>query len=155
MRVDSSQRSQVKVVSEPWNGKRNFLDLLEFVHLIPLQVRKKHLRAGKCQRKDGGRKSKQIHSELSVLLLDLTFYLHFFLSNPSIIDLHHSTLDPVDILVDALLGTSESLMTLSNENDKYLTAELIRYANGLRVPVLSVDCPSGVDVDTGNEERNS
>ena len=52
-------------------------------------------------------------------------------------------LPPHDILIDALIGYS------LKGAPRGLVAELITTANGTSVPVISLDTPSGLDVDSG------
>jgi NAD(P)H-hydrate epimerase len=50
---------------------------------------------------------------------------------------------PVDLVVDALIGYGLRV------SPKGAVAELIRWANAARIPILSLDVPSGVDATTG------
>jgi hydroxyethylthiazole kinase-like uncharacterized protein yjeF len=53
------------------------------------------------------------------------------------------SLDPGDLIVDALLGTG-----ITGEV-RGMTLEAIRWMNGSGVPILSIDLPSGLNADTG------
>ncbi len=50
---------------------------------------------------------------------------------------------PVDLVVDALIGYG------LQASPKGSTADLIRWANGARAPILSLDVPSGLEATTG------
>ncbi len=51
-----------------------------------------------------------------------------------------------DYIIDAIFGTGFS------GAPRGLLGEFIEYINRQRVPVIAVDCPSGLDVDTGRHE---
>lgn len=51
--------------------------------------------------------------------------------------------EPVDLIVDALLGYSLT------GAPRGMVADLIRWANGTKAPILALDLPSGVDPTTG------
>ncbi len=53
------------------------------------------------------------------------------------------TAEPADLIVDALIGYS------LRGAPQGIVADLIRWANGARVPILALDLPSGVDATTG------
>ncbi|MDO8733789.1 MAG: NAD(P)H-hydrate epimerase [Elusimicrobiota bacterium] len=52
----------------------------------------------------------------------------------------------VDLIVDALLGTG----TKGKIREPY--KKIIRKINSLKIPVVSVDIPSGIDADTGKKQ---
>ncbi|CAG8637992.1 7096_t:CDS:10 [Dentiscutata erythropus] len=58
--------------------------------------------------------------------------------------------NPVDLIVDALLGYQFTLRDIVDEYEKHLICELIDWANVNKAPVLSLDMPSGVNGNTGN-----
>jgi NAD(P)H-hydrate epimerase len=51
-----------------------------------------------------------------------------------------------DYIIDAIFGTG---FTGAPQG---LTAEMIEYINRQNIPVIAVDCPSGLDIDTGQHE---
>ncbi len=53
------------------------------------------------------------------------------------------TAEPADLIVDALVGYG------LHGPPQGMVADLIRWANGARVPILALDLPSGVDATTG------
>ena len=53
------------------------------------------------------------------------------------------TAEPADLILDALIGYS------LRGAPQGIVADLIRRANGARVPILALDLPSGVDATTG------
>ncbi|KAJ3023478.1 enhancer of mRNA decapping [Thoreauomyces humboldtii] len=63
-------------------------------------------------------------------------------------DLPHPSSQPVDIIVDALLGTHQTILDLS-EHDKSLACDLMLWANESKANVVSLDMPSGVNGVTG------
>ncbi|KAJ3056692.1 enhancer of mRNA decapping [Rhizophlyctis rosea] len=64
-----------------------------------------------------------------------------------IVDLPQSS-QPVDLIIDALLGCHQTILDLS-EADRKLVGDLMRWANDNKAPVLSLDLPSGIDGTTG------
>ncbi|KAI8826915.1 YjeF N-terminal domain-containing protein [Fimicolochytrium jonesii] len=64
------------------------------------------------------------------------------------VDLPHPASQPVDLIVDALLGTHQSILDLS-EHDRSLVCQLFQYANENKANVLSLDFASGVHGTTG------
>ncbi|CAG8745793.1 6064_t:CDS:2, partial [Racocetra persica] len=58
--------------------------------------------------------------------------------------------NPVDLIVDALLGYQFTLRDIADEHEKLLICELIDWANANKAPILSLDMPSGVNGNTGN-----
>ncbi|KAF0457890.1 YjeF N-terminal domain-like protein [Gigaspora margarita] len=58
--------------------------------------------------------------------------------------------NPVDLIVDALLGYQFNLRDIVDEYEKHSICELIDWANVNKAPVLSLDMPSGVNGNTGN-----
>jgi len=72
------------------------------------------------------------------------FQRKIFLSTPgqeiAVVDL---TAGPADLILDALIGYS------LRGAPQGTVADLIRRANGARVPILALDLPSGVDATTG------
>jgi len=52
----------------------------------------------------------------------------------------------VDFIIDAIFGTGFS------GSPRGLPGEFIEYINTRKVPVIAVDCPSGLNVDTGKHE---
>ncbi len=50
---------------------------------------------------------------------------------------------PVDLVVDALIGYG------LHSSPKGAVAKLIRWANAVKAPILSLDVPSGIDATTG------
>ncbi|KAJ3187882.1 enhancer of mRNA decapping [Gaertneriomyces sp. JEL0708] len=59
-----------------------------------------------------------------------------------------STAQPIDLIVDALLGPSQNLLEL-NEGDRRLVCDLIGWANSNKANILSVDLASGVNGSSG------
>jgi NAD(P)H-hydrate repair Nnr-like enzyme with NAD(P)H-hydrate epimerase domain len=59
------------------------------------------------------------------------------------------SMEPVDFIIDSLLGSCQTLLELSNETEKHLVCQLIVWANGNRAPLLSIDIPSGINTNTG------
>lgn len=74
----------------------------------------------------------------------------FFKFNKSIepsyeqIDLPHPSSQPVDFILDALLGSSGSLSSLLRPSDRSDLMTVIQWANTNRAPMLSLDLPSGL-----------
>jgi hypothetical protein len=62
-------------------------------------------------------------------------------------ELPHS--EPVDLVIDSLLGSYQSILDLSVEYDKPLVCALIAWANENKANVLSLDVPSGVNPISG------
>ncbi|KAJ3165378.1 enhancer of mRNA decapping [Geranomyces variabilis] len=65
-----------------------------------------------------------------------------------VVDLPHPATQPVDLIVDALLGPYQTILDLA-EGDKSLVCDLMRWANENAANVLSLDIPSGVNALTG------
>ncbi|KAI8920228.1 hypothetical protein DFJ77DRAFT_233956 [Powellomyces hirtus] len=65
-----------------------------------------------------------------------------------VVDLPHPTTQPVDLIVDALLGPYQTILDLA-DHDKSLVCDLIQWANENKANVLSLDVPSGVNAVTG------
>ncbi|KAJ3414746.1 enhancer of mRNA decapping [Chytridiales sp. JEL 0842] len=57
--------------------------------------------------------------------------------------------EPVDLIIDSLLGSYQSILDLSVEYDKPLVCALIKWANDNKANVLSLDVPSGVNPISG------
>ncbi|KAJ3288182.1 enhancer of mRNA decapping [Borealophlyctis nickersoniae] len=66
-----------------------------------------------------------------------------------VVDLPHPSSQPVDLIIDALLGSQQTILDLS-EGDKYLVGDLMRWANENKAPVLAIDMPSGINATTGH-----
>lgn len=50
-----------------------------------------------------------------------------------------------------MLGSQTKLIDLQDERATYLTiCDMIEWTNNNKLPVLSIDFPSGVDASTGN-----
>ena len=64
-------------------------------------------------------------------------------------ELPHQFTNPVDLIVDALLGYQFTLRDVTDDNDRTLICNLMEWANINKAPVLSLDMPSGVNGDTG------
>ncbi|KAI9137789.1 YjeF N-terminal domain-containing protein [Paraphysoderma sedebokerense] len=64
-------------------------------------------------------------------------------------DLPIPSSQPVDLIIDGLLGYQYSIRDLPSANDQQVVTELITYANRNKAPILSIDVPSGVDGTTG------
>jgi len=56
----------------------------------------------------------------------------------------------VDIIVDGILGASQYLDKVIDENQKECIKGMMEWANGIQTPVVSIECPSGVHPYTGN-----
>jgi NAD(P)H-hydrate repair Nnr-like enzyme with NAD(P)H-hydrate epimerase domain len=67
------------------------------------------------------------------------------------LDLPSKFTEPVDLIVDALLGYQYTLRELPNEHTRNMVCDLIDWANENRAPVLSLDLPSGIDGSTGKD----
>ncbi|KAI9104478.1 YjeF N-terminal domain-containing protein [Phlyctochytrium arcticum] len=65
-----------------------------------------------------------------------------------VVDLPHPSSQPVDIIIDALLGSYQTLLDLS-EHDKSLVCDLMQWANENKANVLSLDIASGLNGNTG------
>ncbi|CAB4423279.1 unnamed protein product [Rhizophagus irregularis] len=65
-------------------------------------------------------------------------------------DLPQQFTNPVDLIVDALLGYQFTLRDIVDEHDKRLICDLMDWANNNKAPVLSLDMPSGVNGNTGS-----
>ncbi|CAG8525228.1 6371_t:CDS:10, partial [Acaulospora morrowiae] len=65
-------------------------------------------------------------------------------------DLPQQLTNPVDLIVDALLGYQLTLRDIADENEKRLICDLMTWANLNKAPVLSLDMPSGINGNTGN-----
>ncbi|CAG8743044.1 3691_t:CDS:2, partial [Funneliformis caledonium] len=65
-------------------------------------------------------------------------------------DLPQQFTNPVDLIVDALLGYQFTLRDIVDVNDKHLICDLMDWANTNKAPVLSLDMPSGVNGSSGN-----
>ncbi|RKO86369.1 YjeF N-terminal domain-containing protein, partial [Blyttiomyces helicus] len=63
--------------------------------------------------------------------------------------LPHPSSQPVDLIIDALLGSNQSILDLG-ENDKHLVCDLMKWSNENKAPVLSLDMASGVNGATGH-----
>ncbi|KAJ3217993.1 enhancer of mRNA decapping [Dinochytrium kinnereticum] len=59
------------------------------------------------------------------------------------------TVQPVDLIVDALLGPHQTILDLPSENDRLFVCDLMKWANENKANVLSLDVPSGVSGLTG------
>nr|KAJ3420660.1 enhancer of mRNA decapping [Polyrhizophydium stewartii] len=57
--------------------------------------------------------------------------------------------EPVDAIIDALLGSHQTLLDLATELDRSAVSEMILWANASRAPTLSIDMPSGINPTTG------
>lgn len=68
----------------------------------------------------------------------------------TISDLPMPSFAPVDLIIDGLMGTHQQYSSLSSERSKFLVSELVRWANDNKAPVLSLDCPCGIDPTTGS-----
>jgi len=55
----------------------------------------------------------------------------------------------VDIIVDGILGASQYLDKVIDENQKECIKGMMEWANGIQTPVVSIECPSGVHPYTG------
>jgi len=67
----------------------------------------------------------------------------------TVADLPQQFTNPVDLIVDALLGYQFALRDVVDEHDKHLICDLMDWANTNKAPVLSLDMPSGVNGSTG------
>lgn len=69
----------------------------------------------------------------------------------SSLDLPQQYTNPVDLIIDALLGYQFTLRDLTDdgENPRRLVSDLMDWANANKAPVLSLDFPSGVNGATG------
>ncbi|TPX71429.1 hypothetical protein SpCBS45565_g01070 [Spizellomyces sp. 'palustris'] len=65
-----------------------------------------------------------------------------------VVDLPHPSSQPVDLIIDALFGSYQTLLDLS-EHDKSLVCDLMKWANDNKANVLSLDVASGVNGVTG------
>ncbi|CAG8525729.1 2990_t:CDS:10, partial [Paraglomus occultum] len=67
----------------------------------------------------------------------------------SVAELPHQFTNPVDLIVDALLGYQFTLRDITDDSDRRLICSLMEWANINKAPVLSLDMPSGVNGATG------
>ena len=56
----------------------------------------------------------------------------------------------VDIIVDGILGASQYLDNIKDDNQKKCIIGMMDWANGIQTPVVSLECPSGIHPNTGN-----
>ncbi|CAO3647394.1 unnamed protein product [Cunninghamella blakesleeana] len=63
-----------------------------------------------------------------------------------------SQLPKPDLVIDSMLGSQTKLIDLQDERATYLSiCDMIEWTNINKLPVLSIDFPSGVDASTGNQ----
>ncbi|ORX55256.1 YjeF N-terminal domain-like protein [Piromyces finnis] len=55
----------------------------------------------------------------------------------------------VDIIVDGILGASQYLDKILEENQRECIKGMMEWANGIKTPVVSIECPSGIHPYTG------
>jgi len=55
----------------------------------------------------------------------------------------------VDIIVDGILGASQYLNNIRDENQKECIIGMMEWANSIQTPVVSLECPSGIHPYTG------
>ncbi|KAG4097071.1 YjeF N-terminal domain-like protein [Neocallimastix lanati (nom. inval.)] len=55
----------------------------------------------------------------------------------------------VDIIVDGILGASQYLDNIKDDNQKKCIIGMMDWANGIQTPVVSLECPSGIHPNTG------
>jgi len=55
----------------------------------------------------------------------------------------------VDIIVDGILGASQYLDNIRDENQRECIKGMMEWANGIQTPVVSLECPSGIHPNTG------
>lgn len=55
----------------------------------------------------------------------------------------------VDIIVDGILGASQYLDNIRDENQRECIMGMMEWANGIQTPVVSLECPSGIHPNTG------
>ncbi|CAG8438131.1 567_t:CDS:10 [Ambispora leptoticha] len=72
-----------------------------------------------------------------------------------VLELPHQFTNPVDLIVDALLGYQFTLRDVPEEHERRLICELMEWANVNKAPVLSLDMPSGVNGNTGNPSNTA
>jgi NAD(P)H-hydrate repair Nnr-like enzyme with NAD(P)H-hydrate epimerase domain len=62
------------------------------------------------------------------------------------IDLPQQLTTPVDIIIDALLGSQTTFADLKSDYESFqIVIAAMDWANSNKAPVLSIDFPSGVD----------
>jgi NAD(P)H-hydrate repair Nnr-like enzyme with NAD(P)H-hydrate epimerase domain len=70
------------------------------------------------------------------------------------IDLPQKLTTPVDIIIDALLGSQTTLADLRADREAFHTVTTaMDWANDNKAPVLSLDFPSGIDPLQGNRKN--
>jgi len=52
--------------------------------------------------------------------------------------------------VDGILGASQYLNNIIDENQKECIIGMMKWANSIQTPVVSLECPSGIHPYTGN-----
>jgi len=55
----------------------------------------------------------------------------------------------VDIIVDGILGASQYLNNIIDENQRECIIGMMKWANSIQTPVVSLECPSGIHPYTG------
>ncbi|KAI9307528.1 YjeF N-terminal domain-containing protein [Cunninghamella echinulata] len=59
-----------------------------------------------------------------------------------------------DLVIDSMLGSQTKLVDLQDERATYLSiCDMIEWTNSNKLPVLSIDFPSGVDASTGQQHH--
>ncbi|KAJ3115191.1 enhancer of mRNA decapping [Phlyctochytrium bullatum] len=66
-----------------------------------------------------------------------------------IAELPLQTVQPVDLIIDALLGPHQTILDIPSESDRLFVCDLMKWANDNKANVLSLDVPSGISGLTG------
>ncbi|KAJ3098118.1 enhancer of mRNA decapping [Phlyctochytrium planicorne] len=66
-----------------------------------------------------------------------------------IAELPLQTVQPVDLIIDALLGPHNTILDIPLETDRNFVCDLMKWANDNKANVLSLDMPSGISGVTG------
>ena len=60
----------------------------------------------------------------------------------------------MDIIVDGILGASQYLDNVIDENQRECIVGMMKWANSNKTPVVSLECPSGLHPYTGTFLNN-
>lgn len=55
----------------------------------------------------------------------------------------------VDLIIDGIIGVNQNINDIKKKEQKACIKGMIEWANSIQTPVLSLECPSGVDPNTG------